>query len=123
MNPATPMPLAQSNQQDQVLRAINDSVSSTVPTELVFGILGGVLVLLFAVAFYQRTRKASAPGSRQFVRDRKKLMREVVKELALSPTEVNKLKHHAERLGVEHPLTLLLCPSLSKKQEQGKSEG
>jgi hypothetical protein len=77
------------------------------------------LILLMLVGSKLRARRA-AP---QAVHHPGKLMREVLKAVPLKPKEVKQLKllaeasrrlHEAggEQPGVEHPLTLILCPSV-----------
>lgn len=105
------------NQQKQVLEAINHSVSSTVDPLLLVGIFVAVIGLLVAVAYWQK-RRANRPKTRAVLRDPRKLLKQVAGDLELSPAELRKLKHHADRLGVENPLTLLLCPSLLKKESE-----
>jgi hypothetical protein len=107
------------NQQQQVLQAINHSVSSTVDPVLIGGIFVGVLALAIVAAYIQK-RRAGAPKTRKVLRDPKKLLKQIAGDLELSPNELRKLKHHADRLGVENPLTLMLCPSLLKKDTEQK---
>lgn len=118
------LPLAQSK-QDQVLQAINDSVGSTLDTTLLllcFGVVAGLLIGLAAVQHYLN-RRDSVPVVKQVFRNPRKLMREVAEEMELSPGELRKLEHHADRLGVDNPLTLMLCPSLLKKQKSQVAPG
>lgn len=107
------------SQQERVLQAINDSVGSTVPAGVLYGILGGMGVLI-GVAYLSRKwlGAISEPSSakKETLRHPKKLMKEMAAELELSKAELAKLKHHSERLGVENPLTLMLCPSLLKER-------
>lgn len=112
-------------QQQRVLQAINDSVGSTVPTGVVYGILGGMGVLI-GVAYLSRKwlGAVTEPTStkKETVRHPKKLLKEMAAELDLSKAEMAKLKHHSERLGVENPLTLMLCPSLLKAKSEGATD-
>lgn len=109
--------LAQS-QQDQVLQAINDSVGAKVDGTLVLFAFVIIVLLLIALAIYQKTNKKEPVAvTKKVFRNPRRLTREVAEDMRMSPAELRKLEHHAERIGVDHPLTLMLCPSLLKKQK------
>lgn len=109
--------LAQSQQQ-AVFDAIKDSTSQETPVWVMWVLFGVAAVGLTGLVVVQRIRaRRPVEPARKVVRNSKKLMKEVAEELGLTPAEVRKLEHHAERAGVENPLTLLLCPSLVEKRE------
>jgi hypothetical protein len=112
--------VAQPNQQEQVLRAINNSVSSTVDPLLIVGIVVALVAAALAFAWWQR-RASGKAKVRKVLRDPNKLLKSIAGDLQLSPTELRKLKHHAQQAGVKNPLTLLLCPSLAKKAAERDS--
>lgn len=135
--------LAQTERQEAFMRALKESEGMPIDP-LAFLIFFMALSLVVTVLYwYQRRPSAAGVGregarggagrvkpARKFLRNPKKLTREVAGALDLSPGELRKLEHHAKAAGVQHPLTLLLCPSLVRdvklvgpgKEKPGASE-
>lgn len=115
--------LAQADRQEDFLRALRESEGTPVnPQALLLFLL--TLALTVAVLYYLQQRSAARSLSREgglssprparrVLRNPRRLQRDVARELNLSRADLRKLEHHARRLGIEHPLTLLLCPSLT----------
>jgi hypothetical protein len=99
--------------QDEVLKSINQNVSESADPgkfmALVFGAAGVVILL---VLFSQRRQRDVTPRA---LNHQGKLLKEVVKQINLKPSEVRQLKVLAEQQEVSSPLTLLLCPSMLAK--------
>jgi hypothetical protein len=114
------LPSLAQNQRDAVLRAINDSVGTKVDATALYLGLAAIVVLLLGVAIYQR-RRSSQPVKpvRVILRQPRKLTKAIARELGLSNADVAKLEHHSRQLNLEHPLTLLLAPSLTRKKDDG----
>lgn len=110
--------LAQSH-QDAVINAIKTSSSATTPAWMIWTLFGVAAGGLISVAVAQRIRaRRPVEPARKVLRNSKKLVKEVGADLGLTGPELRKLEHHAERLGVENPITLLLCPSLAEKKQE-----
>ncbi len=106
------------DRQQAFLRSLNQSATTSVDGKwFVLGV-AVIIALLTAAALYQRRARAPVKTSRKYLRNSRKLMKEMAASLELTGGEVRKLEHHAERLGVENPLTLMLCPSLLKRGEK-----
>lgn len=110
--------LGEASQQDKVLNAINNSVSSTVDPVMLYGGLGAVAFVLIGAALFQKFYKPAPTSGRKVFRNSKKLLKEAARELSLSNADLKKLHHHANRAGAQHSLTLLLCPSLMRKKDE-----
>lgn len=95
--------------QEDVFRSVNQNLdnpvdmSKAVPYLLV---ALGLLILVVLYHFYRQRqpspRSLNHPG---------KLTREISRRLALRPRELKQLKILAQEQQLEHPLTLILCPS------------
>jgi hypothetical protein len=103
------------DRQQAFLRSLNESTGSSVDSRVLAVGFALVVLVLVGVVMVQRRKKVEVKPARKFLRHRKKLMKEVAGAIDLSPSDVRKLEHHAGRLGIESPLTLLLCPSVLKK--------
>ena len=115
--------LAQS-QQDAVLKAINESVSRETPPWVIGVLLAIAAAGVAAVVIVNyRNRRKPVESVRKVKRNARKLVKEVSGALNLAPGDLRKLEHHAEKIGVQSPLTLLLCPSLVRKAEEAPREG
>jgi len=100
---------------DEITRSFNQNMdqepdySRMVPW--LFGAAGAVLVVMFFRQWQKREampRTLNHPG---------KLVREVAKIVEIDPVELKRLKLLALEHDCSSPLTLLLCPSILKKQE------
>lgn len=107
--------------QDQVFRSIEQSVSSSVDGTRLLAVLLALIavIILVAVLGRQRTKKTTQPAT---LNHAGKLLKHVCKELKLSPGQLRQLKLLADQLRqrktpVQNPLTILLCPSLVKKED------
>ncbi|MFN4244022.1 MAG: hypothetical protein ACK4PI_12405 [Tepidisphaerales bacterium] len=118
-----PNPLAQTDRQEDFLRALREAEGTPVdPQTLLLFLLS--LALIVAVAYWLQQRSETRPSAaaspsparpkRRVLRNARRLERDVARELGLSRADQRKLEHHARRLGVVHPMVLLLCPSLTK---------
>lgn len=122
-----PNPLAQTDRQEDFLRALREAEGTPVdPQTLLLFLLS--LALIVAVAYWLQQRSETRPSAaastapsahpprpkRRVLRNARRLERDVARELGLSRADQRKLEHHAKRLGVAHPMVLLLCPSLTK---------
>lgn len=95
---------------DQVLQSIGDYVGPDVnglQLGLVLGLLLAVIVTL-ALLQTRRRREVRTPS----LHHAGKLHRELARALHLSPVEARQLRRLADLAQVEHPTTLLLCPTL-----------
>jgi hypothetical protein len=99
--------------QEEVFRSLNQNMNSPVDmSKAVPYLLAALGVIILAILFnYHRQRQTTPhrlnhPG---------KLTRELAKRLSLRSVELRQLKILAEEQELEHPLTLILCPSVLAK--------
>ena len=99
--------------QEEVFQSINQNVGSTVDmSKAVPYLLVAVGTAILAGLYnYHRKRRAN-PGR---LNSPAKLTREICRRISLRSAEIKQLKLLAEEQEVEHPLTLILCPSLLGK--------
>ncbi|SRR5258706_2118157 len=112
-------PLAQLKQED-VFKSISDNVSSSGDPKVfyVVALIGVGLVLLLVVANSMKKRQASPRA----VNHQGKLMKEMLKALALKKAEVKNLKIMAAEQHCGSPLTLVLCPSMLARAINAKGK-
>jgi hypothetical protein len=105
--------------QEQVLKSIHENVGGTVDPRKFFAfmlVIGGLIVLLALMS--QRKKREVSPKA---FNSQGKLLKEIVKQVDLRPSEIRQLKALAEAQGVSSPLTLLLCPSILTKAVKERS--
>ncbi len=119
MSDALHWALAQSA-QDQFLRSVSDNTRSSVDGLVVLQIAIGAVVLLLSAVAARRYYEHWKNPPKVTIKNGFKLQREMARTLSLSSKEMRKLEFHAGRLGVENPLTLLLCPSLLEHEMESK---
>ncbi len=99
--------------QEDVFRSVNQNLdkpvdmSKAVPFLLV---VLGFLILVFLYHFH--TQRKTSPRS---LNHAGKLTREISRRLALRSVELKQLRILAQEQQLEHPLTLILCPSVLGK--------
>ena len=105
--------------EEDVLKSINENVGEQPDygrflalAALSAGIVAAIIV------FRQYQKREDNP---RVVNNPHKLLRQMARDLNIAPLELRKLKIHADEVGVEHPLTLLLCPSLRKPETKDAS--
>jgi hypothetical protein len=99
--------------QEDVFRSINQNVGSTVDMrKYVPFFIAGLAGLILYVLYTQRRQRQIKP---KLVNHSGKLMRRLAKSLHLRSIEMKQLKLLAQEQQLEHPLTLLLCPSILAK--------
>jgi hypothetical protein len=108
--------------QEEVFKSIQDNVGSTVDYRkflLFLCVACGAIILL---SLFSHRRKREVVPRR--VNHHGKLIKEIMKGLAVRPREIKQLKTLAEQTAlpngefVHNPLTLLLCPSVLIKAVQ-----
>lgn len=113
---------------DEIFRNMGQTMDQPVnPNTILLLVVGllGLIVLLALVQKYvnnapaeRRSVTVAASGKasrRRTTHNPAKLTRELAKQLGLRSGELRQLKAMAEREGIEHPLALLLCPSVLGK--------
>lgn len=109
------------DRQQAFLRSLNETSGASVDSRWLAVGLAVVVIAMVVGVLIQKRKRVPVKASRKYLRNPKKLMKEMAGALDLSSAEVRKLEHHAERMGVENPMTLLICPSLLKKKPEEKS--
>jgi hypothetical protein len=99
--------------QEEVFQSVNQNMNETVDVSKAVPYLlvaAGLAILIGLFNYYRKRqtfpRRLNSPG---------KLNREICKAIHLRSVELKQLKVMAEDQEVEHPLTLILCPSLLGK--------
>jgi hypothetical protein len=99
--------------QEEVFQSINQNVGSTVDLSkaVPYLLVGIALAIMLGLYNYHRkrrtvSRRLKSPG---------KLSRELCKRISIRPVELRQLKLLADEQELNHPLTLILCPSLLGK--------
>jgi hypothetical protein len=122
MKGCDPMFLAAAMKQEDVFKSMRDNVGGSVDPKLfyVLGLAAAAFVLLMVVINSMKNRQ-SRPRA---VNHQGKLMKELIKKVALKGGEVKQLKTMAAEQGCTSPLTLVLCPSLLAKgmNTKGKAD-
>ena len=99
--------------QEEVFQSINQNVGSTVDvSKAVPFVLAAVGLVIMAVLFNSYRKRQTFPKR---LNNPGKLNREMCKAINLKSVELKQLKILAADQQVEHPLTLILCPSLLGK--------
>jgi hypothetical protein len=99
--------------QEDVLKSISENVGGkSDPTPLIWGVAAIVAVALLLSIFNRRTQRVASPKA---LNNPGKLLKELVADINLRPTELKQLKTLADTERLEFALTLLLCPSLLSK--------
>jgi hypothetical protein len=95
--------------QEDFFRSVNQNMNSTVDLSKTIPYLLSILgvVILLVLYHFHRQRKSfphrlNSPG---------KLTREICRRINLRSNELRQLKILADEQQLEHPLTLILCPS------------
>jgi len=105
--------------QEEVFKSISNNLGPTVDGNKVFAVfltvLGAAIVL---VVLSKRQKKAALP---QKLNHQGKLMRELIKSAGLTRSEAKTLQALMQQLEtagqpLRSPLTLMLCPSLTRPQ-------
>jgi hypothetical protein len=95
--------------QEDVFRSVNRNLDTPVDMSravpYLLAVLG-FLILVIIYHFHQKRQNSPHPLNHSG-----KLAREVARTIALRPAELKQLKILAEQQELEHPLTLILCPS------------
>jgi hypothetical protein len=99
--------------QDEVFRSINENVGSTVDFSKAVPYLLATVAVIIMVALYNNYRKRQT-FPRQ-LNHAGKLTKELCRNINLRSAELKQLKLLAEEQELEHPLTLILCPSVLGK--------
>lgn len=106
-------PVARGATEDEVIKSISQSVGGkSDPTPFFWGIGAIVAVALLLSIFNRRGQREAVPKA---LHNPGKLLKQLVTDINLGPTEMRQLKTLAEAENVQNPLTLLLCPSLLSK--------
>ena len=111
---------------DDVFKSMGDSSASgggvaAGPVLAVIAVLVGLVILISML-----NRRFGKGGPRpDTANSPSRLLKEVAREIGLRKKDVRELKKLAVLAGVDHPLTLLLCPSLmqaaiAKREAAGK---
>lgn len=103
--------------QEEVLRSISQSISepTAVSPQFVAVLIAAVAAMLLLVWFNTRDKKERKP---KVINHSRKLLRQMGRQIGLAKVEIKQLKIladiHERTTGqaLEHPLTLLLCPSI-----------
>ena len=114
-------PLAQLKQAD-VFKSISENVSGSSDPKVLYAVLLGMAAIIFVAVVVNalRNRESKPRG----VNHQGKLLKEILKTVALRKGEVRALKTIAGEQGCTSPLTLVLCPSVLAKgiNARGKSD-
>lgn len=96
---------------DEVFRSVNESIETPAdPTPLFAGLLAIAGVILLVVVW--NSRKPRSPRGPAGLNNPSRVTREAARALRLRRSELKQLRAAADGMGLESPLTLLLCPSL-----------
>jgi hypothetical protein len=99
--------------QDEVFKSINQNVGSSVDLSKIVPYLMVAVALAIMLGLYNYHRKRRTTPRR--LNNPGKLSREICRRINIRPAELRQLKLLAEEQEAEHPLTLILCPSLLGK--------
>ena len=113
--------LAQPRQED-VFKSISQNVSGSGDPTVFYAVMLGIAgVVCLAVLVSALRKRRSTPRA---VNHHGKLLKEMLKCVALRKGEVKALRTIAAEQGCESPLTLVLCPSLLAKgiNARGKAD-
>jgi hypothetical protein len=100
---------------EEILRSFNENMDQAPDYALVIPWLfaaGGAIAIVMYFRQYQKRQAVPKPLNHP-----RKLVKEVVKNMQMDPLEMKKLSAQAKELGCDSPLTLLLCPSLTRAEE------
>ena len=99
--------------QEEFFRSLNQNINSPVDmSKAVPYLLATLGLVILAVLFNQYRQRQSSPRA---LNHSGKLTRELTRRLSLRSVELRQLKLLAEEQQIEHPLTLILCPSVLGK--------
>jgi hypothetical protein len=99
--------------QEEVFQSINQNVGSTVDISKAIPYLLAAVSMAIMAGLYNYYRKRRTIPRR--LNNPMKLSRELSRRISLRSVELRQLKLLAEEQEIEHPLTLILCPSLLGK--------
>ena len=102
--------LAVATTADDVFKSMNTSMSEDVNPAHVLAVVAAVIGLIVLLSVFKR--KADRGPKKADASHPSRLLRQLAREAGLNRREVRELKKLAAIGGVEHPLTLLLCPSV-----------
>jgi hypothetical protein len=111
--------------QDEVFKSIQNNLGPTIDGSKVFAVfLTAVGVAMILVVLSKRQKRAALP---QKLNHQGKLMRELIKTAGLTRSEAKTLGTLVERLEtagqpLRSPLTLMLCPSLTRQPPEAAAE-
>ena len=95
---------------DDVFKSMNTTMTEEVNPAHVLAVVAAVIGLIVLLSAFKR--KADRGPKKAEASHPSRLLRQLAREAGLSRRDVRELKKLAVLQGVEHPLTLLLCPSL-----------
>jgi hypothetical protein len=99
--------------QEEVFRSLNQNMDAPVDmSKAVPYLLAALGVIILVILFNYHRNRQSSPRS---LNHPGKLTRELARRLNLRSVELRQLKLLAEEQQLEHPLTLILCPSVLGK--------
>jgi len=99
--------------QEDVFRSLNQNIDSPVDmSKAVPYLLAALGVIILVILFNYHRNRQNSPRS---LNHAGKLTRELARRLSLRSVELRQLKLLAEEQQLEHPLTLILCPSVLGK--------
>jgi hypothetical protein len=104
--------------QEEVLRSINENVSEGPDYgRMIPWVLAAIGVTVAVMFFRQRQKQQANPKP---LNHPKKLVREIVRSIEIDAVEMKQLSARAKELDCDNPLTLLLCPSMLSKPQEGQ---
>jgi hypothetical protein len=104
---------------EDVFQSTKDSMSQEAGPERLIALGLGAVVVVVVLIFLQKRVKADVVAKP--VNHQSRLIKEVMKTVALKEAEMKQLKQLANEASCSNPLVLLMCPSLMAKALAGKS--
>ncbi|GIW75594.1 MAG: hypothetical protein KatS3mg104_0657 [Phycisphaerae bacterium] len=112
--------LAKTATPEEVFKSIGESLDASINPNHVILILVGLICLVVFLKYFTQT--VGKKPSQKVINNPGKLTRELVRQLGLKKSELSQLRRLADQEGLEHPLSLLLCPSVLRSIVQKRQQ-
>lgn len=105
---------------EEVFKSVGESLDAKINPNHVILIVIGLIVIIVLLKYFTRDVENRTPV--KSINNPGRLTRELARQLGLKQREIRQLRQLAEQEGLEHPLTLLLCPSVLRSAIQKRQK-